>query len=159
MRPFRKEKVASTIRHIVGEALLRRMNDPRIATLTTVTRVEMTDDLLIARVYLSVPGSDAVEGRTLDAVRHASGFIQRLVAEAAGLRLCPQLRFDLDPGMKGARKTLELLAENRRTDPTLADGAVPADGSTMTPTADESDGSGGAPSGSEGRDRGAEDPE
>ena len=61
MRPFRKERVASVVRQVVGEAVVHGLHDPRIASLTSVTRVEMTGDLQIARVYLSVHGDEAAE--------------------------------------------------------------------------------------------------
>lgn len=117
MRPYRKEKVASLIRQIVSEAIAYRLHDPRVAPLTTVTRVEMTGDLLIAKVYLSVQGSDAALRRTLQAVRHARGHLQRMVARELSVRQCPALRFELDKGARGAKRTMELLAENRRNEP------------------------------------------
>ncbi|UCC29293.1 MAG: 30S ribosome-binding factor RbfA [Phycisphaerales bacterium] len=119
MRPYRKEKVASVIRQVIGEAIVHRLNDPRVAPLTTVMRVEVTGDLLIARVYLSVQGDQAAEQRTLRAMRHAAGYIQRMLARRLPIRQCPELRFEIDEGIKGARRTMELLAENRRSEPEL----------------------------------------
>ncbi len=119
MRPYRKEKVASLVRQIVSEAIVHRLHDPRVAPLTTVTRVEMTDDLLIARVYLSVPGDDAVESRTIAAIRHAAGYIQRMVAGELSIRQCPELRFEIDKAVKGVRRTMELLEDIRRREPEL----------------------------------------
>ena len=121
MRSYRKEKVASVVHHIVSEAIVHRLHDPRVGSLTTVTRVEMTGDLQIAKVYLTVPDGGAVERRTLEAVQHAAGFIQRMVADGLPLRQCPMLRFEIDKRAKGARRTMELLAENLRNDPGLAE--------------------------------------
>jgi ribosome-binding factor A len=117
MRPYRKERVANVVRNVVGEAIVHRMQDPRIEPLTTVTRVEMTGDLALAKVYLSVHGGDAVERRTLWAIRHAAGFLQRALAQELPIRQCPELRFDIDRGVKEARRTMELLEENRRREP------------------------------------------
>ncbi len=121
MRRYRKEKLASSVRQIVGEAIAYKLNDPRVGPLTTVTRVEMTGDLLIAKVYLSVPGSDAVERRTLQALQHATGFLQRLIAHGLQIRYCPILQIEIDRGVKEGRRTMELLAENLRHDPGLAE--------------------------------------
>lgn len=114
MKPYRKEKVASLIRSIIGEALISRLHDPRIATLTTVTRVEMTGDLQIAKIYLSIPGGDVEERRTMAGIKHASGFLQRLVAEQVTLRHCPALQFAIDEAGKTALMTLRLIEENSR---------------------------------------------
>jgi ribosome-binding factor A len=119
MRPYRKEKLASVVRAVVGEALLHRLQDPRIESLTTVTRVEVTSDLLIAKVFVSVHGDDAAERRTLQAMRHAAGFVQRMLARQLPVRHCPELRFEIDAGAKGARRTLELLDANRQKEPEL----------------------------------------
>ncbi len=119
MRPYRKEKVSSLVRQIVSEAIVHRLHDPRVAPLTTVTRVEMADDLLIARVYLSVPGDDAAESRTIAAIRHAAGYIQRMVAHELSIRQCPELRFEIDKAVKGVRRTMELLEDIRRREPEL----------------------------------------
>ncbi len=114
MRPYRKERVASTIRDIVSDVIAHRLQDPRVDRLTTVTRVVMTGDLLIANVYLSVPGGGAPQRRTLTAVQHAGGYIRGLVARNRTMRQCPELRFEIDEAVEGVRKTMELLDENRR---------------------------------------------
>ena len=114
MRPYRKEKVASVVRDIVSEAIAHRMNDPRIAPLTTVSRVQMAGDLTVATVYLTVPGDEAAERLTMSAMRHAAGFLQRMVAHQLGIRQCPQVRFEVDETVRQVRETMRLLDENRR---------------------------------------------
>lgn len=119
MRSHRKEKVASVIRDIVSDAIAHRLHDPRIAPMTTVTRVAVTGDLLISKVYLSVHGGEAAERKTIAAIRHATGYIQRIVARELSIRHCPELRFEIDEAAKGTRRTLQLLEENRRNQPGL----------------------------------------
>jgi len=117
MRPYRKDRVASVIQEVVGAAVCRHLNDPRVDPLTTITRVEVSGDLLIAKVFVSVPGGSAVENRTIAALKHATGFVQRLVAKELQLRQCPELRFSVDERVKGVRRTMDLLDENRRAHP------------------------------------------
>jgi len=137
--PYRKERVASAIRDIVSTALARRLNDPRVAPLTTVTRVVVTGDLLVARVYLSVPGNESDETRTLAAIRHAGGYIQRMVAHELKLRQCPELRFQADEVIKGVRRTMALLDENRRKNPHLFESPAEANPTTKGGTAEAED--------------------
>lgn len=120
MRTFRKERVASVIRDVISNALDHRMQDPRIGPLTTVTRVEVTSDLQIARIFLGVQGDDSTERRTLIAVRHAGGYLRKMVADVITLRMCPELRFEIDRGVKQTRDILKLLDENLRANPSLA---------------------------------------
>lgn len=114
MKPYRKQKVASLIQSVVGETIAHELHDPRVGILTSVTRVEVSGDLLQAKVFLSVMGGDSEERTTLNGVRHAGGFIQRRVAAAVQLRQCPHLTFEIDEGAKTARETLRILDENRR---------------------------------------------
>lgn len=113
MRPYRKEKLESLIREIIGEILVRGLNDPRMSPLTTVTRVEMSSDLTLARVYVRVHEDAATERRTMRAIRHATGYMQRTLAGQLTIRTCPQLRFEVDEAAKTAQKTMELLEKNR----------------------------------------------
>lgn len=116
---FRKERVAEAIKMIVSDAILRRINDPRLAPLTTVSRVAVSGDLAVATVYLTVVGGETLERRSLAALRHAGGFVQRLVAEQIDMRTCPELRFELDEVAKKVRATMLLLDENRQREPHL----------------------------------------
>jgi ribosome-binding factor A len=139
MRGYRKERVASLVHEIVSEAILQRINDPRVSPLTTVTRVEISGDLTIATVYFSVCDDPAVERRTITALRHAGGFIQRMVAKGLDMRQCPELRFEVDEHLKRVKHTLQLLNENRRNLPDLAaeeEGAAPTDAEVETDPAD-----------------------
>lgn len=119
MRPFRKEKVGSAVHEIIGELLLRGMNDPRIDRLTTVTRVEMSGDLMLATVYVSVPGPEAAERRTLQALQHAAGHVRRVVSQGLSMRTTPDVRFAIDHATKLANETLRLIGDNRRAHPEL----------------------------------------
>lgn len=114
MGSYRKERIASSIRQIVSDAIAHKINDPRIDSMTTVTRVAVSGDGLIANVFLTVRGGSATERKTIGAIRHARGFVQRLVARQLPMRQCPELRFQIDDAVEGVRRTMELLAENRR---------------------------------------------
>jgi ribosome-binding factor A len=132
---FRKERVAGAIREIVSEAISRKINDPRLAPLTTVSRVTVSGDLTIATVFFTVVGDAAVERRSLAALQHARGFIQHLVAEQIDMRQCPELRFELDEVAKKVRETMLILDENRLREPHLYE----PEKSTADPTAPAQD--------------------
>lgn len=116
---FRKERVAGAIHEIVSDAITRKINDPRLAPLTTVSRVIVSGDLMVATVYLTVVGGETLERRSLAAMQHAKGFVQHLVAQNIDLRQCPEIRFELDEVAKKVRETMLILDENRRREPHL----------------------------------------
>lgn len=136
MRQYRKEMLASVIRNVVGTAITQRLHDPRVEPLTTVTRVELTSDLLVARVYVSVPGGDVAERRTTAALHSAAGFVQRLVAQELTIRHCPEIRFAIDEALKIARRTMALLDEASTDEPSESQIPLPpvcADDETDVP--------------------------
>ncbi len=135
MRRFRKERIGSLVRDIVAESVQHKMNDPRLSPLTTVTRVEMSADLMHAKVYFSVMGDESAERRTLAAIRHASGFLQTQVARGLTIRQCPELQFDIDERPKKVRHMMGLLEELREEpdgdrDSTAADPPTGPQGAT-----------------------------
>ena len=68
----RRERVAETIRKEVAGILRFDLADPRLGR-ATVTRVALTGDLTLARVYVSVLGSPEERRETLDALDGARG--------------------------------------------------------------------------------------
>jgi ribosome-binding factor A len=102
--------VANLIRQILGQALLSKMSDPRInPALTSVTRVEVPEDLMTAKVYISVMGTEAQQELTLRAIRHASGRLQELMMRQMSLRNTPILSFQTDKEFKKTLQTLDII--------------------------------------------------
>ncbi|HZO12738.1 MAG TPA: 30S ribosome-binding factor RbfA [Polyangiaceae bacterium] len=90
------------------------LRDPRLSAVM-VTRVSLTDDLRLARVYVrlivDIPG-DTDRRDLMRALRAASGRLRHALAELE-LRFTPELRFHYDEGEDAARRVDELLAEIR----------------------------------------------
>jgi len=106
----RTQRVGNLIRQTLAEVLLSRLSDPRIdPARTSVTRVEVPEDLLTATVYVSVLGDEAVERRTIRALRHAAGHVQELMMRRISLRHTPVLSFELDTRFKKTLQTLEII--------------------------------------------------
>jgi ribosome-binding factor A len=93
--------------------LLRGLRDPRVDGVA-VTRVEMTDDLSLARVYVrrELAGDDPKDRRSLlKGLEAASGKLRREVARGVALRYAPNLRFYYDEGLEAANRVEEILRE------------------------------------------------
>jgi ribosome-binding factor A len=97
-------------------AALRDLGDPRLAGVL-VSRVEVTDDLQQARVYVrrELGGADekAVKA-ALKALGAASGRLRRTAGQALGLRYVPELRFFYDASLDQVSRIEELLLEVKR---------------------------------------------
>jgi len=108
----RTERIAKTMRQEIGQIILTDLSDPRIDTArTSVTRVQVAEDLLRAKVYVSVMGPEAQERRVLAALARAAGRIQSLLGERIQLRFLPVLEFLPDEQFKGAMRTWEIIRQ------------------------------------------------
>ena len=111
----RTQRVESLIRDTLGRLILSKLSDPRIdPARTSIVRVEMTEDLLRAKVYVSVMGTEAEQRTVLRALGHAAGHLQELMMRQISLRHTPILDFELDVRFKKTLKTLEILQEVSR---------------------------------------------
>lgn len=78
-------------------AIIREMKDPRISPMTTLTTVEVTNDLKYAKLRVSVYDEDeAVRRGTVDALNHAAGFLRHELGQRMLIRSTPALKFQLD---------------------------------------------------------------
>lgn len=103
----RPQRIANVVREVVSDAIANRISDPRVSTLTSVTRVEMTRDLHFADVFVSVIGEVAEGATTMKGLNSARGLIQKLVARRLDIRTCPHVRLHLDEGLKRAAETID----------------------------------------------------
>ena len=124
----RTERVESLIRSIVGRLLLSKLSDPRLELAgISVTRVEVPEDLLTAKVFVSVMGTEAQQRNVMRALHHAAGHIQELMARKITLRNTPVLSFELDEKFKKTMQTLQIIQqamdEIRRKEELRAEGS------------------------------------
>lgn len=97
----RHKRVNEEIRRILGP-LIQQLNDPRIG-LATIMSVEVNRDYSLARVFVSVLGSqDAAD--SIRALNHAGGLLRRELAHRAAMRTTPRLRFILDDTAERAER-------------------------------------------------------
>ena len=108
----RLEKLSSQIRRLIADALARRVSDPRIEPLTSITRVSVSPDLAVARVYVSVFAPAGRQRACLAALQHAAGHLRTLIAHELSIRQTPELRFFLDDSLKRAAETIQIIEES-----------------------------------------------
>jgi ribosome-binding factor A len=111
----RNRRVASLIREIISEAIVRELHDPRIQ-LVTVTGVNLSADMREAEVLVSVMGDPGDQQRCLEALRHAHGFFQERVGDDLKMRFTPVVRFVLDESVKKSVAISALIAQARAED-------------------------------------------
>ena len=99
----RAMRVADQIRMEVAEIIMRRTRDPRVSDVT-VTDVELTNDLRLARVYATTLQDGQAEADAFEGLAKASGFIRAELGRRLHLRYTPELIFQKDlSGPQGDR--------------------------------------------------------
>lgn len=111
----RTERVAEEIREQVARMIGGELKDPRIG-FVTVTRVELTPDLRLARIHVGVLGGEAERAKTLDALGHSAGFLRRELGRRLRVRHTPELQFRYDAGLDATERVARLLEESREAE-------------------------------------------
>lgn len=106
---IRPERVAEAIKRELADLLANRMRDPRLSGMISVTDVEVTADLSVARVYVSLLAGGPERDRAFEALNGSAGFVRHELAPRLGLREMPEIRFELDTSIQRGARVEELL--------------------------------------------------
>ena len=105
----RSERLGNLIRTILAEAIRDHLSDPRIPLVTSITRVEVSEDLEVARVHVSVMADEPKRKLCLTTLQNAAGRLRRLLAPELRLRRLPSLVFRLDDSVRHGIETLAVI--------------------------------------------------
>jgi ribosome-binding factor A len=108
MQGKRLDRVNQLIKEEVSAVLQRELKDPRLG-FVTVTGVETSKDLRLAKIFVSVLGDDAQWAGSMAALASARGFIRNWLRQHLDLRVTPELDFRPDRSMEHAAKIQSLL--------------------------------------------------
>ncbi|MNI35719.1 Ribosome-binding factor A [compost metagenome] len=113
MARVRVGRVGEQIKKELSQIIQTELKDPRIGFLT-VTGVEVTNDLSLAKVFLSVMGTDEKKEAALKALSSGSGYIRSELGKRIRLRIVPELQFKIDTSIDYASKIDTLLHQLNR---------------------------------------------
>jgi len=91
-------------------AILADLKDPRIQGVT-VTYVEVSPDMRLAKVHVSIMGDDAAQRLCLHGLQSAAGYLQQKISHRIDTRYTPRVRFELDMGVKKSIAIAKMLDE------------------------------------------------
>lgn len=94
----------------ISEILRRDVRDPRVGPVT-VTRVEVSGDLWMARVFVRLTGSEEQRSEAMTGLEAAAPFVRRTLGSALHIRRVPELRFHEDRALDHAMRIEEILKE------------------------------------------------
>jgi len=105
----RVDRLNSLLKEVIAEVVMRDVHNPKVSTLVTIKKVDITKDLHHAKVYISLVGSESEKKQTLKALQSAAGFISSQAAKKVVMRYFPQLTFHLDDTLEDELRIHNLL--------------------------------------------------
>ena len=103
----RKKRIDEAIKHELANILLRHPDQPLFKQIT-VTAVDVSADLSIAKVFFSLFSDEKVKEAT-QVLKQAAWFLRKALARGLNLRVTPRLRFIYDESIRHGQKMSELI--------------------------------------------------
>jgi ribosome-binding factor A len=112
----RPDRVGEEIRHELSELLSRGgVHDPGIGFIT-LTRVTVTADLQLARIYYTTMGDQKARKETAKALDRATPFMRRQVGGRLRLRRVPEFEFRFDQSVEHQDRIERIIRELHASD-------------------------------------------
>ncbi|GAB4389244.1 MAG: 30S ribosome-binding factor RbfA [Thermodesulfovibrionales bacterium] len=110
MLPYkRSQRVSHLLKKEISDIIMNRVKDPRLGFLT-VTDVDLTADLKLARVYVSVL-RDEEKDTTFEILESARAFIRAELGRRLRMKVIPALDFRLDTTAQYGARIEKLLKD------------------------------------------------
>jgi len=106
----RSSRVAEAIRNELATLLLSKVRDPRLLGVS-ISRVEVPDDLSVARVFFTVFGGKKEIKEAGKGLESAKGFMRSHIAKTLNLRFTPAIFFRYDDVVEKVAELEEIFQE------------------------------------------------
>ena len=96
MARFKINRISSDIKFALS-SLLRTVKDPRVSSMLSIVKVDVSGDMSYASVYVSAIEGEEITEQSVKALnKSAAGYLRRQLGSALSLRKVPELRFIAD---------------------------------------------------------------
>ena len=113
---YRPDRVGDQIRKELSELLTRgEVHDPGIGFIT-LTRVQVSPDLQLARVFYTMLGDPKARAETAKALQRATPFLRRQIGGRLRLRRVPEIEFRFDESIAHQDRIEQILRELNEED-------------------------------------------
>lgn len=108
MAGYRIDRITEDIKREMN-AILREVKDPRVSSMLSIVKVEVSNDLSYAKIYVSaIEGMDATV-QSVKGLKAASGFIRGRLGSS--LRKTPELKFIADDSIEKGMELFDKLKD------------------------------------------------
>jgi ribosome-binding factor A len=112
---LKKEKMNGIVQRELSEILQTEVRDREIG-FCTITAVDITNDLSIAKVYVSFLDKGYNNAKGMEALQRSKGFIRSLLAKRLTTRKVPELKFMLDTSLDYGNKIETIIRDLQQED-------------------------------------------
>jgi ribosome-binding factor A len=112
---LRYQRLATEVQRSLSELLRLESKDPRLRDLS-LTHVDLSRDLSVARVYFTMLDPNADPAPAIEGLRRASGFLRSRLGRELQVRHVPELRFVHDDSAEQGARISELIDSAMHTD-------------------------------------------
>jgi ribosome-binding factor A len=83
--------LGSTIQREIALMIQRDIDDPRLPSVVSVTRVKIAPDLSVADVFVTIMGTPGQQTAALNALKHSAGMLRGKLTKSLSLRVAPYI--------------------------------------------------------------------
>lgn len=110
MAGFHIDRISEDIkREIIS--IMRELKDPRISGMLTVVKVDVSNDLSYAKIYISAMEGIEVAKSSVKGLTSAAGYIRKQLGTRLHLRKSPELKFIADDSIAKGMDLFEKIKE------------------------------------------------
>ena len=91
--------------------IIRHVKDPRVSSILTIIKVELSNDMSHCKVYVSSFEGLAVAQQSVEGLRSAEGFIRRELFHRLKMRKAPAMHFVADDSIAHAAEINQKLRD------------------------------------------------
>ena len=104
----RPRRVGEQIQRELAVLIQQEIKDPRLG-MVTVSAVDVSRDLSVAKVYVTVLDEEHDMAQTLEVLEHAAGFLRHCLGQHMTLRTVPVLKFIHDESISRGNRLASLI--------------------------------------------------
>lgn len=108
--PNRMNRIDEEFKKEISMIIDQDLKNPNITGIISVTKVKVSKDLRVARVYVSLLNCKSKKN-TLEGLKNSSGFIRSELAKRINLRYTPDLNFEVDETLEYGARIENILKE------------------------------------------------
>lgn len=115
MAGYRIDRISEDIKREII-AIMREVKDPRVSGMLSVVKVDVSNDLSYAKVYVSAMEGIEVAKQSVKGLKAASGFIRSRLGTSLHLRKTPELKFVADDSIEKGMELFNKLKDIENDD-------------------------------------------